>query len=57
MDVEVNDYHKLETLKQELASVYKHAGYMASADVVKRYLERRVTQLQDKLELEERTNG
>ena len=57
MDVEVNDYHKLETLKQELANVYKHAGYMASADVVKSYLERRVNQLQDKIELEERTNG
>ena len=57
MDVEVNDYHKLETLKQELSNVYKHAGYMASADVVKSYLERRVNQLQDKIELEERTNG
>jgi hypothetical protein len=30
---------------------------MASADVVKSYLERRVSQLQDKLELEERTKG
>ena len=57
MDVEVNDYQILQTLKLELANVYKHAGYMASADVVKRYLERRVTQLQDKLELEERTKG
>ena len=57
MDVEVNDYQILQTLKQELANVYKHAGYMSSAVVVKSYLERRVNQLQDKLELEERTKG
>ena len=57
MDVEVNDYQILQTLKLELTNVYKHAGYMASADVVKSYLERRVSQLQDKLELEERTKG
>ena len=55
--VKVDDWEKLETLKEELANVYKHAGYMASADIVKSYLERRVNQLQDKIELDERTKG
>ena len=54
--VKVDDWEKLLTLQEELENVYKHAGYMASADIVKSYLERRVNQLQDKISLDERTN-
>ena len=44
---------KLDVLKEELSNVQKSAGYMASADVVRRFLEKRIFQLEREVRLAE----
>ena len=44
---------KLDVIKEELSNVQKSAGYMASADVVRRFLEKRIFQLEREVRLAE----
>ena len=44
---------KLDVMKEELSNVQKSAGYMASADVVRRFLEKRIFQLEREVRLAE----
>ena len=44
---------KLDVIKEELSNVHKSAGYMASADVVRRFLEKRIFQLEREVRLAE----
>ena len=44
---------KLDVLKEELSNVQKTSGYMASADVVRRFLEKRIFQLEREVRLAE----
>ena len=44
---------KLDVMKEELSNVQKSAGYMASADVVRRFLEKRIFQLEREVRLHE----
>ena len=44
---------KLDILQEELEKCQKQAGYMASADVVRSYLEKRVDQLEREVRLAE----
>ena len=44
---------KLDVMKEELSNVQKSAGYDASADVARRFLEKRVFQLEREVRLAE----
>ncbi len=44
---------KLDVLKEELSNVQKSAGYDASADVARRFLEKRIFQLEREVRLAE----
>ena len=44
---------KRDVMKEELSNVQKSAGYMASADVVRRFLEKRIFQLEREVRLAE----
>ena len=48
----VDDTVRLDVIKEELANCQALGGYMASASVVKSYLEKRAFQLENKIRLD-----
>ena len=48
---------KLEVLKEELGNCLSLSGYMASANVVQKYLEKRVFTLEQDVKLKERSES